>query len=299
MARIEAVPATYEVFNHFDRQGLLLSLQRIRGENNADYKQRLMDVLVNAANATYRGLINGITRELGLKIQEVMTIVPNADIDGNLLLPQPSVDFQGTKCFLYSDIEQGTLVTTLDRFDLSSTSFSLQGLVADINATGYWTATLKPDANPDQRSMTIFNQSSVEQVTEEDISGKGARIVLDNNDLLEGTFTVQSDNLTSRKTTLEAVRRKGDYFVDLANGIVYAAETPASGTTVRYKYRQREFLVLNSPVIIHDLQSDDFKTKMFEQVCDIVGDECNGLPTPLGADIINELLSVFPSNWGK
>jgi hypothetical protein len=38
---------------------------------------------------------------------------------------------------------------------------------------------------------------------------------------------------------------------------------------------------------------------MFEQELDDDGTYSNSVPTLLGADIINELLSVFSTSWGK
>ena len=59
-------PEVYNIWNHFDEFGLELGLPRILGEKNKDYKARLTDVYVNPANSTYQGLLNGISRELGL-----------------------------------------------------------------------------------------------------------------------------------------------------------------------------------------------------------------------------------------
>ena len=58
------------------------------------------------------------------------------------------------------------------------------------------------------------------------------------------------------------------------------------------------YRVLSSPVIIHNIQSEDFRTKMFEQMT-LNGVITNGAVTPLGAELINELLSVFPAGYGS
>jgi hypothetical protein len=60
------IPQIYNVWNCFDEFGLLLGLPRIPGEKNRAYKARLLDVYVHPANSTYQGLINGISRELGI-----------------------------------------------------------------------------------------------------------------------------------------------------------------------------------------------------------------------------------------
>ncbi len=64
-------PEIYNVWNAFDEFGLLLGLSRIPGENNSDYKTRLLDVYTSPANSTYLGLRRGIARELGLSYTDI------------------------------------------------------------------------------------------------------------------------------------------------------------------------------------------------------------------------------------
>jgi len=299
VTRYTLTPVVHHVFNEFDKQGLLLDLPRLEEEHNVEYKQRLFDVFVNRSDSTHRGLINGITRRLGLRIINCMQIVPRTDDDGNILLPMPAVVFDETKCYLYNDYRTGDLLATFDRWEKSSGTWDLLGLADRINTTGYYTATILEDAVDGDRSMTIFNQSSIGLVPYENISGKGSRIVLENSNLIEGSVMVRGQNMTRRVENEEDLRYSGDYLVNLEDGIIYTVGAPSAGSSVRYQYRDDEFVALASPVILHNLQSDDFKTKMFEPVD--TGDDIysNGRPTALGADIINELLSVYATNWGK
>jgi hypothetical protein len=61
----ELIP--HQVWNFFDEFGLLLCTPRIPEEPNVVYKERLLDVFKNPANASRDGLINGIVRELNLR----------------------------------------------------------------------------------------------------------------------------------------------------------------------------------------------------------------------------------------
>ena len=82
-------PTVYNVWNCFDEFGLLLGLPRIAGENNRQYKARLLDVYANPANSTYQGLINGISRELGVSQNDVqayaLSDLMNPNASGNIL----------------------------------------------------------------------------------------------------------------------------------------------------------------------------------------------------------------------
>lgn len=60
----------HHVWNFFDEFGLLLDTPRLYGEKNEPYSERILDVFRHPANSTYRGLINGIGRDLGLTHKE-------------------------------------------------------------------------------------------------------------------------------------------------------------------------------------------------------------------------------------
>jgi hypothetical protein len=82
-------PTPYNVWNAFDELGLVLSLQRNPAEKNYAYKKRLLDVYKNPGNSTYQGLVNGISRELGVSHSSI-SIERLADLldptyPGNLL----------------------------------------------------------------------------------------------------------------------------------------------------------------------------------------------------------------------
>ena len=300
MATSILTPEVHQVFNELDRFGLLLGLPRLEEERNDAYKQRLLDVMVNRAGSTYRGLINGITRELGLKIQELFILRPVFNTDDTPLGTNPAVVFQETKCKVYSDYTLGDdgLELEIDRFEVAAGGYTIEQLINLITATGYFECEiLLPDRMQD-RAMTIFNQSTITTVLSEAIDTGGSRLKLRNRNLISNSFIIRSTNLQERVSSTLLLRKPGQYYVDMAEGIVYSTSTPAPGTTVRYQYRNDIFRVLASPVIIHNIQSSDFRSKMFDQVT-LNSVTSDGAVTPLGAELINELLSVFPVGWGS
>ena len=82
-------PEPYTVWNAFDEFGLLVSLDRLTGEKNKAYKKRILDVYENPGDSTYQGLINSVSRELGIAASGVTVerLSDLADITyaGNLL----------------------------------------------------------------------------------------------------------------------------------------------------------------------------------------------------------------------
>lgn len=56
----------HHIWNPFDEFGYLLGLKRLKGERNAAFKERILDVFRRPANGTDAGLKNGIGRALGI-----------------------------------------------------------------------------------------------------------------------------------------------------------------------------------------------------------------------------------------
>lgn len=61
----------HHIWNAFDEFGILLGLNRLPGERNPAFKERILDVFKNPANSTKEGVLNGIARELGIKKEDM------------------------------------------------------------------------------------------------------------------------------------------------------------------------------------------------------------------------------------
>lgn len=61
----------HHVWNAFDEFGLLVGLYRFRGERNEEFKERILDVFRNPGNATKQGILNGLSRELGIPKEQI------------------------------------------------------------------------------------------------------------------------------------------------------------------------------------------------------------------------------------
>ena len=294
-------PVQHQVFNELDRIGILLGLKRLESERNPEYKQRLLDVFVNRAGSTYRGLINGITRELGLELFDAFTIEPKrSSVTGLTLGANPVVIFNETKCLVYSDYSLGEdgLELEIERFDQDAPAYILSGLVNLINSTGYFVCNIISGVNGNTRAMTVFNQSTIATVPSEALDLAGARIKLQNENLVDGSVVVRSTNLVERVDAQDDLVSLGQYYIDTTQGVIYSTVAPASGSAIRYQFRNDDYIARASPVIIHNIQSTDFRSKMFDQMT-LSGETTDGAPTGLGAELINELLSVYPIGWGS
>lgn len=129
-------PQTYFfTWNKFDEHGFIRGLPRGFGEENNKYKQRLLDVYQNFPTAGKQGIINGISRELGLEryelndylaidLPDVLVNVENSfyiEWDGTLLPIQTIVAVPKTTVFgdviynKYEVIVSNVVFCTIDR----------------------------------------------------------------------------------------------------------------------------------------------------------------------------------------
>lgn len=87
----------HHVWNFFDEFGMLLDCPRIYGENNKEYKKRILDVFENPGGSNKKGLLNGIARELGIRnhilwidgekdliLEDPMIVLNSINVDGIL-----------------------------------------------------------------------------------------------------------------------------------------------------------------------------------------------------------------------
>lgn len=294
---IVGVPTVQNVFNEFDEFGLLIGLPRFNGESIELYKKRLEDVYVNRASATYLGLINGITRELGLSLYNPLRIYPIKS--GNTFIAEnPIIVFNGPFIELWRDKENNILEMEIDRFNLDGDAYLINDLINFINSRSHYFRASGIN-NLYERSMCILNQTNIHQVRTE-IIPQSEKFILRFPNINGGSIILSSisvnDSITFKTLVPNnlSVINDGDYYIDPYTGNVIVSSTPSPGTTITYSWIDYGFKPIASPVIIHNVESPNFKRQMFKQVLNDNGVYENGIPTEFGASIVNELLSAYP-----
>lgn len=290
------VPQPKSVFNEFDSYGTLLGLERLPQERNGDYKKRLLSVFSRRASSTYLGLLNGITRELGLEWYRPVTISLRAGLPAD---KTPAIVFQESRVYLYSDYPTKEVDLEINRSDEKGDAYLLRHLIDKINLeSSVFTFVLIDETKEFTKSDTIINQSSIKDSGVIPLRASHIQL-LGNQNLIPGTIEMTDrETYRVRVDTLVEVNGAGKYFIDYENGVITSFRSPNQGSTIQYKFNVLPLEPLASPVILRSIQHEDFQQIMYEQVVDELGDTTHGIPTDLGAEIINELLSVVPMYWG-
>lgn len=289
----------HPVWIELDEHGLVLDLPRLKGEKNEAYRKRLFEVVSRRADSTYQGLINAITRELGYTLFKAIRIIPKKTVGGEYTAPDPYIEFNGVYLYLYSDYYNGTLDVQIDRYTSGGYYEHVYRLVEMINTSTYFEAEQFTGVDDYTRSMTILNQSD-RRLVDLEIIPESNKFRLQKYPVCKYTVYFSDRSIFNTEVASEgAVTTKGTYFINYQKGIVTSYLIPSPGTTVRYSYSTDTLEAWASPVILHDIGNSNFNVMMFEQMLQDDGTYVNGLPTSLGQDIINELVSYIPMYWGE
>lgn len=294
------VPSPKNEWNQFDEHGLLVGIRRLAGESNASFRRRLFDSFTNIANSTYKGLINGITRELGLELYYPISLQPKLSPTTNkLYAPDPYIKISGSYIYLYSDYENEVLECRIDRFEPGGNYEKLKWLVDVINQTTYFEAGLTNVNYGLDSSMVLVNQAS--RATFLEIIQPSTKFQLAHQHVVPGSIKLidGSSSLRVEMRHPDEVDRAGRFYVDYHRGIITVFSLPPVKTTIQYQYNNYPFYPVASPVIIGDIEDEDFKVKLFNQILQEDGNYVSGLPTEFGNDILNKLMSIYPMYWGE
>jgi hypothetical protein len=292
-------PSINTSWNQFDEHGLVSGLPRAIGETNASYKRRLHEVFTRRANSSYRGLVNGITRELGLELFRPILIGPKISAStGEFFAPDPYILFSGSHLYLYSDYHNGELEYQIDRFEPGGNYEHIQRLVDFINTSTYFTAETRDAAYLYTRSITIINQSNRLSIIEPVQYSTSWR--LDHKRVVPYSvrFLFDKETFVRELSYKDLIANPGDYHINYTEGIISSYNIPNTEAAIRYEYTEFPWKPWASSVVLHNINDDNFKVKMFEQVLQDDGTYVHGIPTELGVEIINEILSVVPMYWG-
>ena len=293
------VPRAKNYWNEFDEHGLVVGVKRSVGEKNWNHRRRLYDAFSHIANSTYQGLVNGITRELGLELYSPILLQPKlSPKTGKLYAADPYIRINGSYVYLYSDYENNVLECKIDRFEPGGNYEKLEWLVEVVNTTTYFEAGLINNGYRLDSSMALVNQTS--RGTFMEMMQPTTKFQFRYKYIVPGSvrFLDGSSSFRVEMRHIDEVDRSGRFFIDYSKGIITVYDLPPVKTTIQYQYTKYPFYPIASPVIIGEIDNEDFKVKMFEQVLQEDGEYVNGMPTEFGNDILNKLMSIYPMYWG-
>ena len=298
--QVEGTPSSKNIVNNFDFQGDLVSLRRLQGESNADYKERILDVSVHPGGPLYEGVVNSIARDLGFLREPSILIELKLNSAGNPIAPNPRVNFLANRVVLYSDWRPSG-IEVIDReirtYQKEDPGYYIDDLILAINESEYFSASLIGDIRPNTISSTIVRIDSDIFISKENVRSDKL-LILDYTNIIQDSLIFFEKNIfnTEISTTPTA---DGEFMVDYINGEVEVSLLPSGQGYCSYHAAGFPMTVDTVPIQIFTLQDDDYQYELFYHKTLDSGEVINGLPNAEGSDIYHQLFKETEVFWGK
>jgi len=297
--QVVATPQVRNVVNNFDYHGDLVSLKRIHGESNVDYRNRLFDVSVHPGGPLYEGVVNSIARDLGFLRTPSLLISLSDNSAGDPVAPNPRVNILANKVVLYSDWRpDGTAV--IDReirtYQLDDTGYYLDDLAAAINQSSYFTASLIGTIRSNTLSSTMVRDTS-NLVIHQEYVRSDKLLILDNTNIIQNSLLFFEKKIFETEVLITPAS-DGEYVVDYVNGEVESYLYPSGQSYCSYYTAQFPMTIDTVPVQVFTFQDSDFQYELFHHET-LDSGEVNALPNAEGSEIYHQLFMLSKVFWGE
>jgi len=298
-AECSGTPISKTVLNTFDLIGDTLSIERLPGERNPEFKQRIMDVCVNLGGSDYVGIVNNLVRDFGYSRGHALTIELKVDSDGLNIARNPRVDILANRVVLYSDWRpDGTAVVDkeIKTYKTTDDGYFLEGLISEINESTCFSATLYSDVRPNTHSSTLIRGTS-DFTVYNDIIKTDRRTILSSTNLIEGTlvFLEQDIFVTEVESDPDS---DGEYSVNRQTGTIENYSIPSGKYGVNYRCGLFPMIVDYAPITLYTLNDDDFIDELFILETLESSEVTRRLPNTEGSEIIHQLFKETKVFWG-
>ena len=309
-----AAPDQLQIPSSLDLIAELINIHRLPGESLASFKLRVLDVYYHPANATYGGLFNGISRELGVGSYSggvVLDVARDSDLlpDATKLdsFCRASVSSRYLTLSPYGLGEAGEVQFDLhDRGD----SYFLSDLMSNINndPTIPFEITTWGTAGSWDKSRYLKRLSSLQI---ENLSLAGDRIHTLYDSIPNGGGWIQDvkphpdsglTGLSSMSPSTSPAAVPGslaynEYWIPNFSRSIYTGSF-ANGT-MYVQWQKFPMVIPMGQIRIAELRDNEYLGLITEDQPSVNGYVQNGIPNVEGADYVNELLAVVPMYYGK
>lgn len=268
------VSSKRKISTWLDEYGIELSHPRLENESLFDYKNRLLDIIKNPANATTIGLNNSFGRALKTRRSHALTI----DV---VSATEPYVEVTSKYLRL---IDNGTI----DK-EIVLSEYTISEVITEINTSTKFSCTYEdPDLSNYSASKlhygnNIFNDSQA-------ITEYGYKLL---NNTYINKYLVSSSKLTNEVDSLVDVVDINDFYVDKQVGAIYFSENGKG--SISYSYFKIPYKIYYMPIRFYPLIDEDADEILYDQKYDT---EEFSILNSRGSKIINTILKESPMTWG-
>lgn len=298
-SQVKGVPTKKTIVNNFDYSADLVSLERINGESNIDFKKRIWDQTVNPGDASYEGIVNEIGRQLGVLREEGIVIELKLGSSGEPVAISPRVDILSNRVILYKDYNPTNPVIDKEirTYKQGDDGYYLNDLISEINSSECFSAQIIDGVRANSFSSCLIRQSSSGRIPIDYL--KADRLNnLDFGYLNKGTITFDEANIFVTEVSGEP-SSAGEYNIDYTNGRITSYDTPSGERSCSYDYNIFPMEVDISPIQAFSFQDDNFRDELFEKKEHASGEELDSIPNNEGSEILHQLFMETKVFWGE
>jgi len=186
---------------------------------------------------------------------------------------------------------------TIAIYKPTDTGYFLDDLVAEINTSSYFSASIYSGIRPNMHSTCLLEGNTTLVVSNDPIST--GPITYLSSELIVDESVVFNETNVFKEEVLSTPAADGEYMIDSINGRIYHYNIPSGYFAVSYHSALFPYEVDSSPIKIYTLQDDDFQGELFEQKVLDSGESINALPNKEGSEIYHQLFSETEVFWGE
>jgi len=294
-----------EIANPYDHFGDLLSVNRIPGESNESYLNRIRRAASHPSNSTYLGLLNGVLRALNLEAIPTarVTIKEGLEsISGALRLTLDGTSVKIYETWISEQDQLSGLRPTIEQ-ETTLEGFTIAELVDWINQSEFYEAKLL--ANGDELANFIIKYDSIRLVTDYLRPQNITKLTEEN--LIPGSLSfLETEYMNNELAEAASLTQIGDFKIHHSDGRIEIFDPPKEQMAFTYMISDNSFELEYSPVRLIDYSTEAGQELLFNQVeLDLYDTEeghyINGLPTEEGYKVIRQVLDLeeFPQRWGE
>ena len=225
------------IWNNIDITALYLGLDRLQGESNEDFQDRLKQISKYHYRTDYYNLVHNIPIQLGLKTESIGRIVNSRE---NIFECRIEWDY----FYLNEILSDGSFGECL-RIFIGDEGCLVSKIKANVDASTYFTLEIHDSSNLALSVDFLIRGNSVKVETEV-INNKFTRLLHSN--LVPNSFVIDSPSFVTVKSSLPEVMSTGDYFVDNKVGFLYSYDNTFSLAKCQYRYFDSAFALEKTDV---------------------------------------------------
>lgn len=287
-------PVQMDIPTGLDEVGYRVGVRRLPHETPGSYRMRLLGYSRDPATPDEAWFRRSLSNLLGQLSINVLDIDLELDVNGDPVATDPRIEISANKMYLWDDYGNDSLVLECDLLGAERYLVDLKAAIDGLGAN-FTTGSLDSDYD--------YYLSKHLRVSNTDGWVQGELLTRTKVHKLQHPYTVDifpsfASIFNNEEATLGDVDEMGDYYIDRRNGVINNYE-PMAGV-VSYSYWDFPFRVWHDPVRVVSPNDTDFDELTQQLVRGELGqDEPGGAPNDFGASYYNELLGVFPLEWGE